>query len=68
MRLSVVSNDDSHVKGFVQVIPFPNSATDKGCSLQSILGTPKGELTYVQGSGFEPNEELRVDSGLGKLW
>lgn len=62
MRLSLVSDDDSHVKGFIQVIPFPNSVTDKGCSLQSILGTPKGELTYIQGSGFEPNEDLMLDS------
>jgi hypothetical protein len=61
MRLSLVSNDDSHLKGFIQVIPFPNSVTDKSCKLESILGTPKGELTYVQGSGFEPNEELTID-------
>jgi hypothetical protein len=61
IRLSLASNDDSHLKGFVSVIPFPNSATDKGCRLESVLGTPKGEVTYVQGSGFEPNEELTVD-------
>jgi hypothetical protein len=61
MRLSLVSDDDSRAKGFVQVIPFPNSVTDKGCTLQSILGTPKGELTYIEGSGFEPNEELTME-------
>jgi hypothetical protein len=61
MRLSLVSNDDSHLKGFVQVIPFPTSVTDKGCELESILGTPKGEVTYIQGSGFEPNEELTTE-------
>lgn len=61
MRLSLVSNDDSHVKGFVQVIPFPTSVTDKGCKLESIIGTPKGEVTYIQGGGFEPNEELTME-------
>jgi len=61
MRLSLVSNDDAHLRGFIQVIPFPNSATDRGCKLESILGTPKGEVTYIQGSGFEPNEELTTD-------
>jgi hypothetical protein len=61
MRLSLVSNDDSHLKGFVQVIPFPTSVTDKGCKLESIIGTPKGEVTYIQGSGFEPNEELTME-------
>jgi hypothetical protein len=61
IRLALVSNDDSHVKGFIQAIPFPNSVTDKDCKLESILGTPKGELTYIQGSGFEPSEELTID-------
>jgi len=62
MRLSLVSNDESHpLRGFVQVIPFPTSVTDKGCKLESILGTPKGEVTYIQGSGFEPNEDLTMD-------
>lgn len=61
MRLSLVSNDDSHLKGFIQVIPFPTSVTDKGCKLESIIGTPKGEVTYIQGSGFEPNGELTVE-------
>jgi hypothetical protein len=62
IRLALVSNDDSHLKGFISVVPFPNSVTDKGCRLESILGTPKGEVTYVQGTGFEPNEELTVDA------
>jgi len=62
IRLALVSNDDPHVKGFVQAIPFPNSIKDKGCTLESIIGTAKGELTYIQGSGFEPGEELTTDS------
>jgi hypothetical protein len=62
IRLLLASNDDSHLKGFVSVIPFPNSVTDKSCKLESVLGTPKGEVTYVQGSGFEPNEELAMES------
>lgn len=62
IRLALVSNDDSHVKGFIQAIPFPNAVTDKACTLESIIGTPKGELTYIQGSGFEPNEELTTDA------
>ena len=61
-RLSLVSNDEAHLKGFVSVIPFPNATTDRECRLESIIGTPKGEVTYIQGSGFEPNEELIMDS------
>jgi hypothetical protein len=61
-RFGLVSDDEAHVKAFVQVVPFPNAATDKGCRLESILGTPNGELTYIQGTGFEPNAELTIDS------
>jgi hypothetical protein len=61
MRLSLVSTDDSQLKGFISVVPFPNSVTDKGCKLESILGTPKGEVTYIQGSGFDPNEDLIME-------
>jgi hypothetical protein len=59
-RLSLAS-DDGQIKGFLVVVPFPNATTDKNCRLESIIGTPKGELTYIQGSGFEPNEELTTD-------
>jgi hypothetical protein len=62
IRLALVSNDDPHVKGLIQAIPFPNSTTDKGCTLESIIGTPKSELTYIQGSGFEPGGEITTDS------
>ena len=40
-RLSLVSNDSSQLKGFIAVVPFPNETTDKGCRLESIIGTPK---------------------------
>jgi hypothetical protein len=61
-RFGLVSDDGAHVKAFVGVVPFPNATTDKGCRLESIIGTPNGELTYIQGSGFEPNAELTIDS------
>ena len=61
-RISLVSDDEAHLKGIVSVVPFPNVATDKGCKLESVIGTPKGEVTYIHGSGFEPNEELIMDA------
>ena len=61
-RFALISEDDAHLRGFVSVVPFPNSTVDRGCSLESIIGTPNGELTYIQGNGFEPNEELTIDS------
>lgn len=59
-RLALVS-EDGQLKGSVAIVPFPNETTDKGCHLESVIGTPKGELTYIQGNGFEPNEELTTD-------
>jgi hypothetical protein len=61
-RFGLVSNDEEHVKGFVVVVPFPNTKSDKGCRLESIIGMPNGELTFIQGSGFEPSAELTIDS------
>lgn len=61
-RFALVSDDDTHLKAFAGTVPFPNSTTDKNCELESVIGTPKGELTFVQGTGFEPNEELTIDS------
>jgi hypothetical protein len=60
-RLALVS-DDGAAKGFVEVIPFPNSTVDKDCTLESVLATPKGEPTYVRGRGFDPGEELTMES------
>ncbi len=61
-RLSLVSDDEAHLRGVVSVVPFPNVATDKSCRLESVIGMPKGEITYIHGSGFEPNEDLVMDS------
>jgi hypothetical protein len=61
-RFGLVSEDKDHTRGFVSVIPFPNAAGDKGCRLESVLGMPNGEITYIQGTGFEPNADLNVDS------
>jgi hypothetical protein len=61
-RFGLMSDDEAHLKGFVEVVPFPNDATDKGCRIESIIGTPNAELIYIRGNGFEPNSELIVDS------
>jgi len=59
-RLALVS-EDGQLRGSVAIVPFPNATTDKGCHLESVIGTPKGEITYIQGDGYEPNEELTTD-------
>jgi hypothetical protein len=47
-RFGLISNDPVHLKAFVEVIPFPNLAMDKNCRLESIIGIPKGEVTFVR--------------------
>jgi hypothetical protein len=61
-RFALISDDSTHLKGFVSVVPFPNVAVDNGCNLASIIGAQNGELTFVQGTGFEPNAALTMES------
>jgi hypothetical protein len=61
-RFALVSDDNAQTKGFVSVQPFPNVSTDKACKLESVLGTPNGELTFIQATGFEPNSALTINS------
>ena len=61
-RFALISDDSTHLKGFVSVIPFPNIAVDNGCHLESVIGLANGELTFIQGAGFEPNAALTMES------
>jgi hypothetical protein len=61
-RFALISDDAAHLKAFVSVTPFPNATTDKGCRLESVIGTPKGETTFIHGSGFESNGDLTMKS------
>ena len=60
LRVALMSNT-GEMKAFISVTPFPNTVSDKACTLESVLGMSKGQITYIQGSGFVPNEELTVD-------
>jgi len=61
-RFALVSDANAQTKGFVSAQPFPNVTTDKACKLESVLGTPNGELTFIQATGFEPNSLLTINS------
>jgi hypothetical protein len=61
-RFALVSNGNGQTKAFVSVQPFPNAATDKACKLESVLGTPNGELTFIQATGFESDSALTINS------
>jgi len=59
-RFALASEGEHVFKGFIAVIPFPNDVADKSCKLQSVLGTSKGELMFIQGTGFESNSNLTI--------
>jgi hypothetical protein len=42
----------------VSIAPFPVTAENNGCSLESILITPNAEAILLQGSGFAPNSSI----------
>jgi hypothetical protein len=65
-RLALVSDGDKNVKAFLKAVPVPNGARDRGCLLDAILLMPHGELVEIEGSGFEPNSDLEMESKSGK--
>jgi hypothetical protein len=44
------------------VVPFPIANSDKGCSLQVILGMRDAGLVLIEGTGFPPNTPLKIDA------
>ena len=46
-------------------IPFPLISTDKGCSLQVILGMKDAALVLIDGIGFPPNTPLKLEASTG---
>ncbi len=61
-RFGLISEDSDKLRGFTYVVPFPIVAENKGCRLQAILGSPNGELMFLDGAGFAPNADLTMES------
>ncbi len=61
-RVALICADDRNLKAFAKVVPLPNQANDKGCSIQSVLLTPGAEEVAIEGTGFEPNADLTFES------
>jgi hypothetical protein len=59
IRLSLVSDDEKHLRAFVRFVPIPNRVTDKKCSLEEVMLSPLSSLVAVQGSGYEPNSDIQ---------
>lgn len=44
------------------LVPYPLEAKDKTCSVQALLASPQGEAFLLEGSGFAPQVEVKLDS------
>ena len=60
IRISLVSKDEKHIRAFFSLVPIPNRATDKNCSLEEVMLSPLSALVALQGSGFEPNADIQM--------
>jgi hypothetical protein len=58
VRLALVSDDDKHLRAVVNFVPIPNRATDKSCSVETVMLAPNSSLVAIQGTGFKPNASV----------
>ena len=61
----VVASEDEQPLALGEVIPSPNSVTDHGCTLDTVLLRTDATVTLVIGSGFMPGEAIQgvISSG-----
>lgn len=61
VRLGLVSADGA-TKVFAKVVPIPLRGEDRGCTVEGVLLLPRAVAVLVEGLGFPPNSELKMDS------
>jgi hypothetical protein len=59
-RVALIAADKS-AQVFASVVPFPNRATDGGCTLEATLVTPKAEAVTLSATGFKPGVTLDIE-------
>jgi len=60
-HLAVIS-EDGQSKAFFMITPFPDIATDHGCTLELRRLMPQAALVYAKASGFSPGETVKLES------
>lgn len=60
----VKSTDDS-VFAAIRIVPFPLEAQDAACRVAMVLGGPTTETYLVEGTGYQPGEEVKVELNTG---
>lgn len=59
-RVALIATDKS-AQAFASVVPFPNRASDAGCTLEETLVTPKAEAVMLSATGFKPGVALDIE-------
>jgi hypothetical protein len=60
-RLGLVSADGK-TRVFARFVPLPLRGEDRGCRVEAILLTPRGELVVIEASGLPANSTVTLDS------
>ena len=64
IRVALLAPDRRHGAA-ASAIPFPIVNTDKGCTLQVILGTRNAALVLIEGTGFPASQEAKLETATG---
>jgi hypothetical protein len=59
-RVALIAVDKS-AQAFASVVPFPNRASDGGCTLEATLVTPKAEAVMLSAVGFKAGVALDIE-------
>jgi hypothetical protein len=61
IRVALIGADRSNGAA-ASVVPYPIVSSDKGCSLQVVLGMKDAGLDIVQGNGFPASSTIKVET------
>jgi hypothetical protein len=53
--------EDSKLRAFAKIVPLPNEASNRGCTVEAVQLAPEGRFVLVEGRGFPPNAQLAID-------
>ena len=61
-RRLVLTGMDKKAIAMGEVVPFPASGTDQGCTIDAVLLRPNGSAVLIIGRGFQPGETVKLES------
>jgi hypothetical protein len=61
-RRLVLTGMDKKPIAMGEVVPFPASGTDQGCTIDAVLLRPNASAVLIIGRGFQPGETVKFES------